>query len=119
MLIVVGSTRRVKVRAVQRFAETLGARLWPSVPIEVRPAEAPSGVRDTPIGRAETMRGARQRAQACWCNGAGPDEPVYAVGLEGGLDVMAAEPDVAPSRRVFLENWAYVTDGRRGYFGGG
>jgi non-canonical (house-cleaning) NTP pyrophosphatase len=37
----------------------------------------------------------------------------YCVGLEGGVDV-AVENDV---RCVFLESWAYVTDGVRGHFG--
>jgi non-canonical (house-cleaning) NTP pyrophosphatase len=37
----------------------------------------------------------------------------YCIGLEGGLDV-AVE---SGTRRVFLESWAYVTDGARGHFG--
>ena len=37
----------------------------------------------------------------------------FYVGLEGGLDVMRQQDQ----RRVFLESWAYVTDGERGHFG--
>jgi non-canonical (house-cleaning) NTP pyrophosphatase len=37
----------------------------------------------------------------------------YCVGLEGGLDVAVENG----TRRVFLESWAYVTDGVRGHFG--
>jgi non-canonical (house-cleaning) NTP pyrophosphatase len=60
------------------------------------------------------MQGARQRAEALHKMlveaGAKTD---YCVGLEGGLDV-AVENGV---RRVFLESWAYITDGARGHFG--
>src|SRR5262249_32837434 len=52
----------------------------------------------------------------------------YFVGLEGGLDVVYEDvvtdaaaiqqpTSASPSRRVFLESWAYVTDGARGHFG--
>ena len=75
------------------------------------------------------MRGARQRAEtlvemarqggAAW---------QYFVGLEGGLDVVregiSADEMLRHSRlqqsghrRVFLESWAYVSDGARGHYG--
>jgi non-canonical (house-cleaning) NTP pyrophosphatase len=52
----------------------------------------------------------------------------YFIGLEGGLDVIheGASPDELlrhsalkqnGRRRVFLESWAYVTDGKRGHYG--
>jgi non-canonical (house-cleaning) NTP pyrophosphatase len=52
----------------------------------------------------------------------------YFVGLEGGLDVVheGASPDEmlrhsalkqSGLRRVFLESWAYVSDGVRGHYG--
>jgi inosine/xanthosine triphosphatase len=37
----------------------------------------------------------------------------YFVGLEGGLDIV----DEEGGRRVFLESWAYVSDGRDGHYG--
>jgi non-canonical (house-cleaning) NTP pyrophosphatase len=37
----------------------------------------------------------------------------FFVGLEGGLDSVAENG----SRRVFLESWAFVSDGKQGYFG--
>lgn len=37
----------------------------------------------------------------------------FFVGLEGGLDIVAESGE----RRVFLESWAYVCDGKRGHFG--
>ena len=79
------------------------------------------------------MAGARQRAEALVQMARAKNERwKYFVGLEGGLDVIAgldAIPslDVVPDldvvseasiRWVFLESWAYVTDGAgRGAFG--
>ena len=75
------------------------------------------------------MRGARQRAETLaqiarknnlqWN---------YFVGLEGGLDVVHETSTPAPKRRhsdstrhvrrhVFLESWAYVSDGTHGHYG--
>ncbi len=76
------------------------------------------------------MRGARQRAEALAQlareNGAVWQ---YFVGLEGGLDVVhesaspyemvrhSASRQNGQRRRVFLESWAYVSNGARGHFG--
>jgi inosine/xanthosine triphosphatase len=60
------------------------------------------------------MRGARQRAEALVEHAREKGaEWKYFVGLEGGLDVLEENG----KRRVFLESWAYVSDGRRGHFG--
>ena len=75
------------------------------------------------------MRGACQRAEAliqlARANG---ETWKYFVGLEGGLDVVQDAASAEEMRwraslkqygrrRVFLESWAYVTDGVRGYYG--
>ena len=74
------------------------------------------------------MRGARQRAEALVAM-ARQDGTAwqYFVGLEGGLDVvregistdeMLRHSGLKQSgRRVFLESWAYVSDGMRGHYG--
>jgi non-canonical (house-cleaning) NTP pyrophosphatase len=75
------------------------------------------------------MRGARQRAEALQekARQDGADWQFF-VGLEGGLDVIhedgAANEMLRHSglqqnghRRVFLESWAYVSDGARGHYG--
>ena len=55
------------------------------------------------------MSGARQRAEALVALARRQNEPwKYFVGLEGGLDVVTDRG----RRLVFLQNWAYVTDGR-------
>lgn len=60
------------------------------------------------------MRGARQRAEAL-VRVAREERKAwnYFVGLEGGLEVLQEDR----ARRVFLESWAYVSDGTRGYYG--
>jgi non-canonical (house-cleaning) NTP pyrophosphatase len=75
------------------------------------------------------MLGARQRAEALLemarQNGASWQ---YFAGLEGGLDIVyegASTDEVLHHsglrqnghRRVFLESWAYVSDGARGHYG--
>jgi inosine/xanthosine triphosphatase len=114
ILIAVGSTRRPKLAAVEEALASFGRQLNSTATFEVQGFEAASGVADTPCSREELMRGARQRVeslkQALEADGYGAG---YYVGLEGGLDV-AFENGL---HRVFLESWAYVTDGSNGFFG--
>ena len=108
ILVAVGSTRRPKLNAVWEGLTVFGPQLDPHAQFEVVGVEVESGVGHTPTTRAELMAGARQRAEtlvrmdrrsnAGWR---------YFVGLEGGLDVLQENGE----RLVFLENWAYVTDG--------
>jgi non-canonical (house-cleaning) NTP pyrophosphatase len=75
------------------------------------------------------MRGARQRTEALIRMASGNGAVYqYFVGLEGGLEVMESTQshegngenmDSAGNgdHRVFLESWAYVSDGSRGHFG--
>jgi inosine/xanthosine triphosphatase len=88
--------------------------LMPYGNCEVIGLEVDSGVGHTPVTREELMRGARQRADALVKHASenGKDWRFF-VGLEGGFDVVEEERQ----RRVFLESWAYVTDGVRGHFG--
>lgn len=112
--ILVGSTRRPKLQAVQEAVTSFAEKLCPARDLEVRACGAESGVSHTPTSREELMRGARQRAQAIHAKYAGTeDRAEYYVGLEGGFDVVHENG----LRRVFLQSWAYVTDGRSGHFG--
>ena len=113
-IIAVGSTRRPKLNAVSEALRTFASMLDSHAQFEVVGLEVESGVGHTPVTCGELMRGARQRAEALV-------EPArekredwkYFGGLEGGLDVLEENGN----RRVFLESWAYVTDGSRGHFG--
>jgi inosine/xanthosine triphosphatase len=112
--IAVGSTRRPKLTAVTQALESFGPVLDPAAEFAVLGFDVDSGVSHTPSSRDELMRGARQRAQSLvqlarkrrqsW---------QYVVGLEGGLDTVVENNE----RRVFLESWAYVSDGSAGHFG--
>jgi inosine/xanthosine triphosphatase len=113
-IIAVGSTRKPKLNAVSDALVTIAALLDPGAQFEVIGLEVESGVGHTPATREELMRGAKQRAEGLvWHARESGADWKYFVGLEGGLDI--AEEN--GNRRVFLESWAYVRDGSRGYFG--
>jgi len=112
--IVVGSTRRPKLAAVSEAIREFGPVLDPGREFEVIGVEVDSGVGHTPANRAELMQGARQRAESLVRLARQNSETWrYFVGLEGGLDVILEEG----RRRVLLESWAYVSDGRHGHYG--
>lgn len=112
--IAVGSTRRPKLAAVNEAIREFGALLGPGAMFEVVGVEVESGVGHTPANRQELMLGARQRADGLVRLAREKAEPWrYFVGLEGGLDVIEQDD----GRRVLLESWAYVSDGRSGHYG--
>ena len=114
IVVAVGSIRRPKLNAVWEALSVFGPALDPHALFDVTGVEVPSGVGHTPVNRAELMRGAQQRTEALAQLARERGEPWrYFVGLEGGLDVVADEG----RRRVFLESWAYVSDGTQGFFG--
>lgn len=113
--VAVGSTRRPKLNAVRDALDALGPLSARDLRFEICPVEVPSGVGHTPLSRAETMTGARQRVEAMVRIAREKNEPwKYFVGLEGGLDVI----ENGAERLVLLENWVYASDGGgRGAFG--
>jgi inosine/xanthosine triphosphatase len=127
--IAVGSKRGPKLNAVTEALGAFSGGLSQDARFEVVGVEVESGVSHTPASREELMRGARQRAEALVEKGRrNRAEWQYFVGLEGGLDVV--HEGLSPndrqrhsglqqneSRRVFLESWAYVSDGARGHYG--
>jgi len=125
LIIAVGSTRKPKLNAVSSALESFATLLSPAAPCEIVGLEVESGVSHTPTSRQELMRGARLRAEALLAlNQREHRDWNFFVGLEGGLDVVhepaisrAANDAEVPLVRVFLESWAYVTDGQSGYFG--
>lgn len=112
--IAVGSTRRPKLNAVKEAALAIAPLLGDGAHLEVVGFEVESGVSNTPSSREELMQGARQRVESLqrvvstqWASAD------FFIGLEGGLDVAMEDG----GRIVFLESWAYVSDGTRGHFG--
>ena len=112
-LVIVGSKRRPKLDAVAEALSSISEALFPTGSYEVVGEEAESGVAHTPLSREEIMRGAKNRAEALALRASPYPGLRFFVGLEGGLDVCSE----SGKRWVFLENWAYVTDGRRASFG--
>jgi len=113
LIIAVGSTRKPKLAAVREAVDAMSDLLAADTSIEIVGVEVESGVNHTPLSCEESMRGARQRAE--WLQQVAKREAKlwnYFVGLEGGLAVIEDG-----ERRVFLESWAYVSDGTRGHFG--
>jgi len=127
--IAAGSKRGPKLNAIIEALQSFSAALAHDTQFEVVGVEVESGVSHTPTSRDELMRGARQRAEALQQRARqGGADWQYFVGLEGGLDVVyeGASADKIFNhsglqqnrhRRVFLESWAYVSDGARGHFG--
>jgi inosine/xanthosine triphosphatase len=129
IMLAVGSKRGPKLNAVTEALGAFSSVLAPNAQFEVVGVEVESGVGHTPLSREELMCGAQHRAEALVRlareNGAAWQ---YYIGLEGGLDVIQEGASAEEMhwratlkqygrRRVFLESWAYVTDGVRGHFG--
>ncbi len=115
VIVGVGSTRRPKLNAVWEALTVFGPSLDSDALFEIEGVDVPSGVYHTPRSRQECMDGARNRAEALVALARETGKPwAYYVGLEGGLEVVQEKG----RRWVFLQNWAYVTDGgATGYFG--
>ncbi len=112
-VVATGTKRLPKVRAVERALTDLRTRFPEFLPGAVRleARAVSSGVAETPRSTEETMSGARTRAQSAFETLLSEGErPALSVGLEGGV--------TGAGEAFFLEAWAYVTDGERGYFGG-
>jgi inosine/xanthosine triphosphatase len=112
--IAVGSTRRPKVNAVKEAAMNITTLLGEGAQLDVTGHEVESGVNHTPASREELMQGARQRVEALQESLRAKNTLAdFYVGLEGGLDVVIENG----LKKVFLESWAYVSDGTKGHFG--
>lgn len=116
MIIAVGSLRPPKLNAVWEAASAFWPLISPNEPFEVVGVDVESGVGHTPLTREDLMNGARLRVERLIQKAQEEKQPwKYLVGLEGGFDVVQRGME----RLVFLESWAYVSDGRRGSFGSG
>jgi inosine/xanthosine triphosphatase len=78
--IIVASKNPVKLNATRRGFE----QMFPGIDFEVEGVSVESGVNDQPIGRDETLQGAKNRLEGIVA--AIPDAD-YWVGIEGGIEI--------------------------------
>ncbi len=105
MRIALGTLREPKIAGVRTALARLASLPWPGETVELAAVDAASGQAPTPLSGEATMEGARTRARAALAAVPGA---AFALGLEGGLEVMARDP-----LQVALRNWAVAWDGRR------
>ena len=91
--VVVTSKNPIKIEAARRGFE----RAFPDAQVQIRSEAVPSGVADQPKTDAETLRGARQRAETA--KERYPDADFW-IGLEGGLEIHDGE--------LFAGAWIYI-----------
>ena len=119
MKIAIGSTREPKVAAVKEAWEVFGPKLLDDLDEKTTFADydVSNGVSRMPLNVAELMDGARNRGEHLMLQlKREKSEADFYVGLEAGFNVIDQE---GPHRQAFLESWAYVSDGYKGYFGHG
>ncbi|HEY6946866.1 MAG TPA: inosine/xanthosine triphosphatase [Candidatus Acidoferrum sp.] len=129
ILIAIGSRRGPKINAVKQALDVFSPSFPAGTEFDLVGLEVDSGVSHTPSSQEELMRGARQRAETLLQIAKKNNlQWNFFVGLEGGLDVVHETSSPTPRRRhsdsprsarrrVFLESWAYVSDGTRGHYG--
>ncbi len=120
MKIAVGSTRSPKVEAVREAWEVFshGIVRDASEPIEVVAYDISNNSAPAmPLSVEQLMQGAKSRVENLTLQlKRERAEAEFYIGLEGGFHIVDLE---GARRQVFLESWAYVSDGHQGYFGHG
>ncbi|HVF56752.1 MAG TPA: inosine/xanthosine triphosphatase [Pyrinomonadaceae bacterium] len=114
MIIALGSARAAKIMAVHAACARIASvdALWGRAELVARAVEtsAPS----MPLTDSQSMRGARERAEAVREILEKEKQPARLyVGLEGGFHSITIDG----RRHTFLRGWAYVTDGARACYG--
>ncbi len=123
MIILVGSTRPAKVEGAREALVAI-ARVDPRFAgAQLQSYDVTAVAPRMPMSVVEIIDGARRRAEALLALARQPhlpdlahrpDQPMFAVGLEGGLDRMAP-----PNDEWTLQTWAAVSDGNKWGYGAG
>ena len=117
MQIAIGSTREPKVEAVKEAWQVFEAKILEDSQDEARflSYDVPNGAPSMPMTVSDLMKGSQGRVENLILQLKREKAEVdFYVGLEGGFNVVNSQ---GPRRQVFLENWAYVSDGYQGFFG--
>lgn len=117
MRIAVGSTREPKVEAVKEAWQVFGSQILDDPEEAVRFLTydvGPTGPA-MPLSVQDLMKGAQSRVERLTLQlKREKAEADFYVGLEGGFNIVDLQ---GPRRLAFLESWAYVSDGHKGYYG--
>ena len=119
MKIAIGSTREPKVEAVKEAWKIFASKILsdPEEEAIFSGYDVSNGTSSMPLTVSDLMNGARSRAENMALQlKKEKTEATFYVGLEGGFNVINSQ---GPRRQVFLESWAYVSDGYLGFFGHG
>lgn len=117
MKIAIGSTREPKVEAVKEAWDVFGSKILddPDESVRFLSYDIAKNGPDMPLSIGELMQGAKARAESLTLQLKREKvEADFYVGLEGGFHIVDA---VERRRHVFLESWAFVSDGQNGYYG--
>jgi non-canonical (house-cleaning) NTP pyrophosphatase len=116
MNIAIASTRQPKVEAVKEAWQICGKMILPdeNEPISFLAYDVPAEGPETPLDVAQFMEAARSRVECLMLQlKRQKAEADFYVGLQSGFNVVVSRP----RRQVFIESWAYVSDGYQGFFG--
>ncbi len=115
MKIAIGTLREPKIEAVKEAFELFRSQLArDDEVIEYLSYDAGGSAPHMPTSIKELMEGAQNRAESLILQlKREKNEAEFYVGMEGGFHVLQERG----KRLTFLQSWAYVTDGHRGYFG--
>ena len=113
MRVVIASTNKTKIAACKTAFDLVGETFGRRDPQKTDFISIPSQteVPDMPLTSDDIMKGALQRALFAYKE---VHSCTFSVGMEGGVYELSA-PDGETG--AYLQNWVYVYDGRRGYFG--
>ena len=117
MRVAIGSTREPKVEAVKEAWGIFSEKILEDhdETMSFLNYNVPSGAPAMPLSVDDLMTGALGRVENLILQLKREKVEVdFYVGLEGGFNVVNFQ---GPRRQVFLESWAYVSDGYTGYFG--
>ena len=113
----VASTREPKVEAVKEAWEVFASKILEDSDDPVNFLAYDVSTRDPAMSLnvSDLMTGARSRVDNLILQLKREKvEADFYIGLEGGFNVVNSQ---GPRRQVFLESWAYVSDGHQGFFG--
>ncbi len=116
MIVVIGSRRHPKVKAVEAALQKLARPLgFEPENVIIKPLDVDSGISSMPMSLKELMRGAKTRAENAAREYLKRGKTfTFAIGMEGGL---FSESPGDGKLHYFLQSWVYVLGRDRGAFG--